>query len=365
MSGPKARPLQIPLLERGRLTEVACRHSAPFEVVRRARIILALADGAGTTEAARAFGCSDRHVRKWRARWEAAPVVESLYDRERPGRRPHIALEVRCEVVRLACDRPDKVTAPFREVWTQHALAEALRVETGITISRSTVQRILSAEGLRPHRVRQWLHSSDPEFRPKVTRICDLYLNPPPNAVVLSIDEKPMQALERRSSNSHGLDGVVRREFEYIRRGTGTLLAALNVHTGEVFGRVVEHRTADALVAFMEDVARRYRSKQVYVVWDNLNVHEDGPSQRWTRFNARHAGRFHFVHTPLHASWVNQIEVWFSILQRRVLRYGSFDHASRLALEVEAFIRYWNAHEKRPFRWRFSGNFEAPRRAAA
>lgn len=86
MSGPKARPLQIPLLERGRLTDVACRHNAPFEVVRRARIILALADGAGTTEAAHAFGCGDRHVRKWRARWEAAPMVESLYDREGPAR---------------------------------------------------------------------------------------------------------------------------------------------------------------------------------------------------------------------------------------------------------------------------------------
>jgi hypothetical protein len=266
--------------------------------------------------------------------------------------------------VRLACDRPDKLAAPFREVWTQQALAEALRIESGISISRSTVQRILNAEGLRPHRVRQWLHSPDPEFRPKVARICDLYLNPPPGAIVLSIDEKPMQALERRG-NTHGIDGVVRREFEYIRRGTRTLLGALNVHTGEVFGRVVEHRTSDALVAFMEEVARRYRGKQVYVVWDNLNVHEDGPSQRWTCFNARHAGRFHFVHTPLHASWVNQIEVWFSILQRRILRHGSFDHASRLTLEVEAFIRYWNAHEKRPFRWRFSGNFEAPRRAAA
>ncbi len=365
MPGPKARPLQVPLLERARLAEVAARRSAPFEVVRRARIIAALADGMTTADVARRFGCSDRHVRKWRARWEAAPVVESLYDRERPGRPPQIPLEVRCEIVRLACDRPDKLTAPFREVWTQQALADALRREAGISISRSTVQRILSAEGLRPHRVRQWVHSQDPEFRPKVARICDLYLNPPPNAVVLSVDEKPMQALERRSSNCHGIDGVVRREFEYIRRGTRTLLGALNVHTGEVLGRVVEHRTADALVAFMEDVARRYRGKQVYVVWDNLNIHEDGPSQRWSRFNARHAGRFHFVHTPVHASWVNQIEVWFSILQRRVLRYGSFEHASRLALEVEAFVRYWNAHEKHPFRWRFSGSFEGPRRAAA
>lgn len=355
----------MPLRERARLADLASRHGAPFELVRRARIILALADGMGPTAVARAMGCSDRHVRKWRARWEAAPLVESLYDRERPGRTPQIALEVRCEVVRLACDRPDKLSAPFRDVWTQQALADALRRETGISISRSTVQRILNAEGLRPHKVRQWVHSPDPEFRPKVARICELYLNPPPGAVVLSIDEKPMQALERRSGNCHGIDGVVRREFEYVRRGTRTLLGALNVHTGEVLGRVVEHRTGEALVEFMDEVARRYRGKKVYVVWDNLNVHEDGPSQRWRRFNARHAGRFHFVHTPLHASWVNQIEVWFSILQRRVLRYGSFEHASRLALEVEAFIRYWNAHEKRPFRWRFSGSFERPRRTAA
>jgi transposase len=307
---------------------------------------------------------SDRHVRKWRARWEAAPLVESLYDRERPGRAPQIQLEVRCEIVRLACNRPDKLSAPFREVWTQQALADALRIETNIEISRSSVQRILNAEGLRPHRVRQWVHSSDPEFRPKVARICELYLNPPHGAVVLSIDEKPMQALER-PANKHSLDGVVRREFEYARRGTRTLLGALNVHTGEVLGRVVEHRTGDALLAFMRDVAKRYPGKQVYVIWDNLNVHDDGPSKRWSCFNAKHANRFHFVHTPIHASWVNQIEVWFSILQRRGLRYGWFEHVGRLAFEVEAFIRYWNAHEKRPFRWRFSGSFEGARRVAA
>src|SRR5688572_17831691 len=128
----------------------------------------------GPTELARAMGCSDRHVRKWRARWEAAPLVESVYDRERPGRAPQIPLEVRCEIVRLACNRPNKLCAPFREVWTQQALADALRIESNIAISRSSVQRILNAEGLRPHRVRQWLHSSDPEFRPKVARICEL-----------------------------------------------------------------------------------------------------------------------------------------------------------------------------------------------
>ena len=102
---------------------------------------------------------------------------------------------------------------------------------------------------------------------------------------------------------------------------------------------------------------RRYRGRQIFVIWDNLNIHLDGRDGRWTTFNARHNGRFHCVYTPLHASWVNQIEVWFSILQRRVIRYGSFDHVAHLAHDVLAFIEYWNAAERKPFQWRFSGKF--------
>ena len=331
--------------------------SAPFGHVRRAKMILGLAHGHGPTAVARSLGCSARDVAKWRLRWEAAPRVESLFDGMRSGRPPKFTVETRAGVVAMACERPDGVEAPFRDLWTQQSLADAFRARTGEVLSRSTVCRILNADGLRPHRTKQWLHSQDPDFAAKVARVCELYRVCPADSVVLSIDEKPMQALERRYPTVVGPSGIVRREYEYIRHGTASLLGAFNVHTGEMAGRVVPKRSAEALVAFLEDIVSQHPGKTVYVIWDNLNIHYDGKDERWTRFNERNSGRVRFVHTPLHASWVNQIEVWFSILQRRVLRHGSFETLFKLARTVESFIQHWNFYERKPFRWRFSGKF--------
>lgn len=333
------------------------QRTAPAGLVQRAKAILMLQHGRRPVDVADALGLSDRWVRKWRSRWQACRRLESLYERERAGRPRDISIETRCEVVKIACSSPEECDVWYRLTWTQEEIAIALERQTGVTISRSTVQRILSAEGLRPHRVRQWLHSPDPDFRPKVARVCKLYFAPPPRAIVLSIDEKPMQALRRRHPTRYDA-GEVRYEFEYKRNGTQVLLAAFNVQTGQVFGRVVPRRTGAALIAFMEQVARQYPRKQVYVIWDNLNVHYDGKDQRWTLFNERHHGRFHFVYTPVHASWVNQVEVWFSILQRRVIRNGSFGSKQMLRECVEGFIDYWNEYEAHPFRWQFSGRFE-------
>jgi hypothetical protein len=166
-----------------------------------------------------------------------------------------------------------------------------------------------------------------------------------------------MQALTRCHPIHRGHRGIVRYEFEYRRRGTCSLLAAFDIRTGEVFGRVVRRRDAHALRAFMHAVAHRYDGRRVYVIWDNLNLHHDGRDARWTRFNQEHGRRFRFVHTPVHASWVNQVEIWFSILQRRVLRYGSFESVTALTRDVVGFIRHWNRAEARPFRWTFNGRF--------
>jgi len=276
----------------------------------------------------------------------------------------------RCEVVKLACKRPGELVeadgtqpkkiAPFRQVWTWQSLADALHKLTGIRISRTEIGRILSTNELRPHRVRQWLHSPDPEFGAKTKRICNLYLNPPADEIVLCVDEKPMQALGRKHPVKAGPNGVVRYEYEYVRRGTRVLLGAFNVRTGQMFGEVRPTRKAPDLVEFMEAVAREYPVGKVAIVWDNLNIHHDGPSKRWQEFNAAHGGRFRFVYTPIHASWLNQIEVWFSILERRVLRYGDFDDADALKQEVLGFIAHWNKHEAHPFRWTFRGRFEKP-----
>jgi transposase len=320
-------------------------------LVVRARIILLAAQRLRAPEIARRVGCSERNVRKWKARFIADPRVESLEDRARPGIPPRIPVAVRCELVQLACERPDGITIPFREKWTYASLAEALRIRTGYELSVSEVGRILRCAMLRPHRVRQWLKSGDPDLVAKADQVCDLYLDPPKDAVVVCVDEKPMQALERIYPTHTGPDGTVRYEYEYKRHGTRVLLAAYDVRTGKVFGRVVERRTAAATVSFMNALARRCRNREVYVVWDNLNTHYDGPDGRWTAFNERHGGRFHFVYTPKHASWMNQVEIWFSILHRRILQHGSFDTADRLAHTVEAFMRYWNRNEAHPFRW--------------
>jgi transposase len=362
-SGPAARPVRLTKRQRRALQKVAVRIGAAHGWVRRAEIILRLGKGQRPSAVARGLEVSVQCVRKWRTRWLATRDVQALADGDRPGRPPRIELATKCEVVELACDRPKDVA--FREVWTQQSLAEALLARTGKRVSRSTVQRILHARGLRPHRVRQWLHSPDPEFRQRVKRICELYLRPPRGAVVLCIDEKPMQALFRRfPTRTVRENGIVRREFEYVREGTCTLLGAYEIGTGRVFGQVVKKRDARALVGFLETIARRYPDKPVYVVWDNLNIHGDGLDQRWTRFNQRQGNRFHFVYTPKHASWVNQVEIWFSILHRRVLRHGSFEGVPALRSAVLDFIRFWN-RAPRPFRWTFTGDFaHASTRAA-
>jgi transposase len=285
------------------------------------------------------------------------PQVKSLYDAQRSGRPAEVPVEVRCELVKLACQRPaDRPKAPLEQVWTRPALQQALWQETGVRLSLSEITRTLRCGGLRPHRVRQWLHSPDPEFRPKVKRICELYLSPSKGATVVCVDEKSgMQALEQLYP-LHVVSGTVRGEFEYKRHGTSTLIAAFDVATGEVFGRL-RRRTAAGLLRFMEELAKKYPRGPVYVVWDNLNIHTDGPDQRWTRFNKRHGNRFHFVYTPKHASWVNQIEIWFSLLARKVLKNASFATKRELHAAVRRFISEWN-RRARPFRWRFRGNFE-------
>ena len=129
------------------------------------------------------------------------------------------------------------------------------------------------------------------------------------------------------------------------------MIASLNVQTGDVFAHNGPTRKADDLIAFMEALAGKV-SGTIHVIWDNLNTHK---GQRWEEFNERHGGRFHFHYTPIHASWVNQIEIWFSILQRRCLRRGIFTSVQELQETVEAFLAHWNAVDKHPFKWTFAG----------
>lgn len=351
--GRPARRVFLSAEDRATLEAVVRRPSSPQRDVLRARIALLASDGVSTNEVARRLGVSKPVVCKWRGRI-ASHGLEGLRDLDRSGRPPRLTAAQRLELVALACEPLNegegRVTPTLEEVLER-------AVDRGVVdhISRSHLHRILQASALRPHRVRMWLHSVDPEFRQKATEICDLYLNPPDGSVVLSIDEKTgMQALERKSLGRDPTPGRARRrEFEYIRHGTQSLIASFDVSNGEVFGHCGATRTGEDVEAFMEALAVKYPVGDVHVIWDNLNIHR-AVGSRWDAFNERHGKRFHFHFTPLHASWVNQIELWFAILSRRCLRHASFRSAESLCQAVLAFIENWN-HRAHPFRWTFAG----------
>lgn len=321
----------------------------------RARIILACAEGHRAEDAGHRCGVHSRTVERWRSRFQRQGLP-GLEDKPRSGPKPRFGPVARLEILALACEPVESQTGQTRrtiEQVRQKALSQGI-VET---ISWSSIQRFLAQADLRPHLVRGWMHSPDPEFREKVTEITELYLDPPADSVVLCVDEKTsMQAIERRFPDRLPAPGRRRRrEFEYRRHGTQSLLASFEVHTGKVVASCGDRRTGEDLVHFMDKLAAKYPTGTVHIIWDNLNIHYDGPDRRWGRFNERHGHRFVFHYTPKHASWVNQIELFFSILQRQCLANASFSSKEQLRAMVLAFIDYWNQHQAHPFRWTFTG----------
>lgn len=317
----------------------------------RAQIVLLAAAGTSTTEIASALGIRGRTASRWRGRF-ARSGLAGLKDRPRSGHPIRIGAVTRCEIIAVACEPAPK--SPGLNGWTLDRMVSTLDERGIVKISRSHLHTILERVDLKPHRTRMWLHSPDPKFREKVAEIVALYLHKPPGSVVLSIDEKTgMQALARKHPGRPASPGcLAKKEFEYIRHGTQSLIAAFEVHTGEMTGVCGKTRTGADLESFMETIAAKYPTGIVHVIWDNLNIHH---GERWRLFNARHGGRFVFHYTPLHASWVNQIELWFGILARRCLRHGSFESVEALRSAVLAFLDHWNSRDKKPFRWTFTG----------
>ncbi len=273
--GRRPRPVRLTARERKQLLEIAGQYGRPYREVLRARILLVLERDPCVSAAARRLEVDVKTVRRWRDRFVEKRHKEALRDKPRSGRPPQIGLLSRCELLSMACGRPSDFGERTRDVWTiDSLLVRFRRRRSRPSMSRTSVIRILSEAEIRPHRVRMWLHSPDPEFRPKVKRICRLYLRPPRDGVVLCIDEKSgMQALGRKHDlrlASRGRSG--RHDCEYVRHGTRTLFAAFNPHTGDVYSEVRKRRKTVDILDFMEAVARRYPRKKIYVIWDNLNV---------------------------------------------------------------------------------------------
>jgi transposase len=222
MAGHAAAPL---LLDRGLRRQVerwSRSAKLPHRIVVRAKIIALACAGRSNAEIAREVGIVEETARKWRERMRRLRKVTALNDEPRAGRPARVPIEVRCEVIKIACDRPPKDKTPFRDIWTIGTLRDRAAEATGYRLSKTEIRRILRCENLRPHHVRQWLHSPDPDFARRTREVCSIYVNPPEGATVVCVDEKPgMQALERIHPTHYSRVGqAVRYEFEYKRHGT-------------------------------------------------------------------------------------------------------------------------------------------------
>lgn len=305
----------------------------------RARIVLACAAGEQTTKVSTAMGVMPYIVSKWRQRF-AAERLAGLQDAPRTGKPRTYTPDTEKRVLAKLEEPPP---AGYSR-WNGTLLAQSLT-----DVSAAQVWRVMRAHGIQMQRRRCWCVSTDPEFAPKAADIVGLYLDPPANAVVLAVDEKPhIQALERaqgwlRLPNGKAVTGF---NHEYVRHGTSTLFAALEVATGLVKAGHYSRRRRREFLDFMNAVVASYPGQDIHVVLDNLNTHKPKYDAWLTRHRNVH---FHF--TPTHASWLNQIEVWFSLLSRHALRGASFTSVPQLRNAIDAFVRAHNSHSA-PFEWR-------------
>jgi transposase len=349
--------LRLSRSERGFLHETIRQGTGEARLHRRARIILLATEGETISEIARKVATSRSRVLEWIGRFEQSRL-EGLTDCSRSGRPPKITPLERHQVIATACRSPGELGVN-RPIWSCAALAEAL-VSRGLvrSISPAAVARILSAAEIKPHRIKMWCHSKDPAYQEKMKAIVDLYVNLPKGEPVLCVDEKTgMQAISRSRALTPAAPGrLARMDFEYRRNGTRCLFACFNFGTGKVLGRCTTQRKRPDFFSFMDLVAAQYRQRRVHVVLDNLNTHLDTKKGRFvTEWNRRHRNRFVFHYTPTHGSWLNQVELWFGIVSRRILRYGNFSSPDQLVEAIERFVDDWNRDEAHPFRWTYDG----------
>ena len=310
------------------------------EDVRRAQVILMLANGESFATITAAVGCYPDYVSRWKQRFEADRVagLRAQY-RGQPPRLRTAALEARV-LAKTRQTPPDGSTH-----WSTRKLGQVLG------ISHMLVARIWRRAGLQPHRFERYMLSDDPQFEEKAADVIGLYLNPPRHAVVFAADEKTaIQALDRLDPVLPLSPGRVERHgFEYYRHGTLSLYAALNTTTGEIIGQTVPRHTSAAFVAFLSDIVALHPRREIHVIVDNLSAHKTKGVQAF--LDAHPRVQLHF--TPTYASWLNQVELWFGKIERDLLARGIFTSLPDLARKIRRYITRYNEDPK-PIRWTYS-----------
>ena len=335
--------------DRVELERIVRASSSEVRMVERARIVLAAGEGLSTARIAEVVGCSERTVKKWRPRYVRRGMA-GLRDAPRSGRPLTHGPQTRALLIAKACTRPEaEESGQRRERWTYRELGE----EVGMSESQAHV--ILKRAEIKPHLTDYWIMSdfSREGFEERMGEVCGLYVDPPENVLVVSIDEKTgIQAKAPVKPDRAPQPGKpARREHEYTRNGTQCLFACLNVKEGDVIGMPSKTRNRFDLIRFLdkcETEIPRVEGQTIVAVSDNLSTRGTEEVQQWLTDHPRWSCRF----TPTHASWLNQVEICFSILYRRLLKHGIFTSESDLA--EQKFIETYNQKAK-PFKWTHTG----------
>lgn len=346
-----SKRISVSAEDRAELERIVRARRCERRTLERAQIVLLAADGMSAARIAARVGCSEKLVQRWRSRYES-DGLQGLLDLPRSGRPLTHGPETRALLIAKACTRPpEREWGQRRERWTY----EELGVEVGMSGSQAHV--ILSRADIKPHRTDYWMMTdyTQPEFEERLRDVCGLYVDPPENVLVVSIDEKTgIQAKAPTKPDAPPAPGKpARREHEYTRNGTQCLFACLNVQEGEVIGMPSKTRNRFDLLRFLdrcEEEIPHVDGQRIIAVSDNLSTRGTEEAQQWLKDHPRWSFQF----TPKHASWLNQVEIFFSILYRRLLKHGVFTSEQDLAEQMLAFIETYNQKAK-PFKWTYTG----------
>jgi transposase len=319
------------------LAKRAKSRTEPKQTVERAKIILLCNEGKPVNEIAAIMHTYPNKVIEWRERYKAEGI-NGLLDKPRPGK-PKEYVGLRDRVL-------EKLSTPVPKGygrWDAPLLAKELHC------SPDAVWRVLKKDEISLVRQRSWCISTDKEFVPKAADIIGLYLNPPLNAIVICVDEKPsIQALERKTGYIQTSDGKTQRAYKstYKRNGTLNLFAALEVATGNIKTKSTQHKTREDFIEYMDEVVKEYQKDQeIHVILDNYSTHKK--NEEWLSRNPN----VHFHFTPTSASWLNQVEIWFGVFSRKSLTGASFRSTEELKEQIKAYVENYNK-ECKPFKWR-------------
>jgi len=328
--------VEVPPRDREVLASWVRSTSIRAGLAQRARIVLLAAGGAGTAEIVRRTGASKPTVILWKKRY-AAEGIGGLADRPRPGK-PRVTDDV---AIVLATLEP-----PSARLGVTHWSSRLLAAELGL--SNVKIAQVWREYGLQPWRAESFKFSTDPQLEAKIRDVVGLYLNPPDKAVVLCVDEKPQaQAVERAAPVLPLRPGIPeKRSHDYIRHGTTTLFAALEVATGKVTGACYPRHRHEEFLRFLRQVARSYPRRQLHIVTDNYSTRKHPDVTAWLAQHPRIT--LHF--TPTSGSWLNMVEIFFSIITRQAIRRGSFTSVDDLITAIGNFIDGWN-DRCQPFTW--------------